>query len=366
MNMETQALDEAHMGRALQLAARGLFTTDPNPRVGCVLVQGGRIVGEGWHYRAGEPHAEVHALQAAGDAARGAVAYVTLEPCGHTGRTPPCADALIEAGVVRVLCATLDPNPLVAGAGIARLRAAGIEVAVGSLAAAARALNVGFFSRFERGRPYVRLKLAMSLDGRTAHANGVRAWITGEAARLDVQQWRARSSAVLTGSGTVRGDDPQLDVRLAYGDWVRQPLRVVLDTDLRLDPHARLLQGQGALVIAAHDASGSLAPTAVPVQRVARTAQGLDLAAVLAVLQVREVNELLVECGATLAGSFLRAGLVDELIVYVAPQLLGADAAPLALLERAAGTAALGAFEFHDMRRVGADLRLTLRPRTVH
>jgi diaminohydroxyphosphoribosylaminopyrimidine deaminase/5-amino-6-(5-phosphoribosylamino)uracil reductase len=366
MTAATTPIDEIHMGRALQLAAQGLFTTDPNPRVGCVLVRDGKVVGEGWHTRAGEPHAEVHALRAAGEAARGAVAYVTLEPCSHTGRTPPCADALIAAGVARVCCATEDPNPQVAGSGIGRLRAAGVEVGVGPLAAAARALNVGFFSRFERGRPYVRLKLAMSLDGRTAHANGVRAWITGEAARLDVQRWRARSSAVLTGSGTVRSDDPQLDVRLAYGDWVRQPLRVVLDTDLKLDPHARLLQGQGALVIAAHDAAGRPAGVTVPVERVARAARGLDLVQVLAVLQAREVNELLVECGATLAGAFLRAGLVDELIVYVAPQLLGADAAPLALLESRAGAAALQAFDFHDMRRVGADLRLTLRPRTAH
>lgn len=366
MTTSSPAVDQAHMARALQLAALGLYTTDPNPRVGCVLVQGDRIVGEGWHYRAGEPHAEVLALQAAGDAARGAVAYVTLEPCSHTGRTPPCADALIAAGVARVCCATRDPNPRVAGTGLTRLEAAGIAVSTGPLAAAARELNAGFFSRHERGRPYVRLKLAMSLDGRTAHANGVRAWITGEAARLDVQQWRARSSAVLTGSGTVRSDDPQLDVRLAYGDWVRQPLRVVLDTGLSLDPDARLIQGGGALVLAAPDAIGPLAGSPVAVERVGRAPGGLDLAGVLAALQAREVNELLVECGATLGGAFLRAGLVDELILYVAPQLLGADAAPLAELGGSAGLPALRGFAFHDVRRVGADLRVTLRPGTVH
>jgi diaminohydroxyphosphoribosylaminopyrimidine deaminase/5-amino-6-(5-phosphoribosylamino)uracil reductase len=366
MSGSAAAVDGAQMARALELAARGLYTTDPNPRVGCVLVREDRVVGEGWHYRAGEPHAEVQALRAAGESARGAVAYVTLEPCSHTGRTPPCADALIAAGVARVCCATRDPNPRVAGAGFARLEAAGVAVDVGPLAAAVRELNAGFFSRHERGRPFVRLKLAMSLDGRTAHANGVRAWITGEAARLDVQHLRARSSAVLTGSGTVRSDDPQLDVRIAYGDWVRQPLRVVLDSDLGLDPDARLLQGGGALVIAADDASGPLADAAVAVERVARAPGGLDLSAVLAALQAREVNEVLVECGATLGGAFLRAGLVDELIVYVAPQLLGSDAAPLAVLGGAAGLPALREFVFHDVRRIGADLRLTLRPRTPH
>src|ERR1700736_5009422 len=209
--------DQAHMARALILAARGLNTTDPNPRVGCVVVRDGRILGEAWHERAGEAHAEVLALRAAGPQARGATVYVTLEPCSHTGRTPPCADALIAAGVARVLCCTVDPNPKVAGGGLERLRAAGISVSVGMLAAEARDLNAGFFSRFERGRPFIRLKLAMSLDARTAPASGGQAWISGEAARADVQGWRARSGAVLTGAGTVRTDDPRLDVRLAYG-----------------------------------------------------------------------------------------------------------------------------------------------------
>ncbi|MDE1923017.1 MAG: bifunctional diaminohydroxyphosphoribosylaminopyrimidine deaminase/5-amino-6-(5-phosphoribosylamino)uracil reductase RibD, partial [Gammaproteobacteria bacterium] len=236
------------MRAALGLAARGLFTTDPNPRVGCVLARDGRIVGEGWHRRAGGPHAEVEALATAGAAARGATAYVTLEPCSHTGRTPPCADALIAAGVAKVVCAGADPNPLVAGAGLERLRAAGVEVVVGPLARETRALNPGFFSRFERGRPHVRLKLAISLDGRTAPVAGRRVWISGEAARLDVQEWRARSGAVLTGAGTVRVDDPRLDVRLDYGPWVRQPLRVVLDPALSLRADAKVFAGGGALV----------------------------------------------------------------------------------------------------------------------
>jgi diaminohydroxyphosphoribosylaminopyrimidine deaminase/5-amino-6-(5-phosphoribosylamino)uracil reductase len=202
--MATQ--ERTHLARALELAARGLYTTDPNPRVGCVVVREGRVIGEGWHERAGEPHAEVLALRAAGPEARGACVYVTLEPCSHTGRTPPCADALIAAGVARVVCCTVDPNPRVAGSGIERLRAAGIAVSVGVLAAEARDLNVGFFSRFERGRPFIRLKLAMSLDARTGPADGGRAWISGEAARADVQTWRARSGAILTGAGTVRAD----------------------------------------------------------------------------------------------------------------------------------------------------------------
>ncbi len=353
------------MARALQLAVRGLYTTDPNPRVGCVIVRDAQVVGEGWHQRAGEPHAEALALAAAGTAARGATAFVTLEPCCHTGRTPPCADALIAAGIGRVVCALPDPNPLVGGGGIARLEAAGIGVDVGVMAGPARELNAGFMTRFERGRPYVRLKLAMSLDGRTARAGGVPGWVSGEAARVDVQRLRARSSAVLTGAGTVRSDDPRLDVRLAYGDWVRQPLRVVLDPGLSLAPAARIFSGPGALVLAAPDAEGPLGASAgVRIERVPRGAGGLDLTAVMGVLARLAVNELLVECGPRLAGAFLREGLVDELILYVAPQLLGADAVPLTALTALAGPgAAAMAFDFHDVRRVGADLRLTLKPR---
>jgi diaminohydroxyphosphoribosylaminopyrimidine deaminase/5-amino-6-(5-phosphoribosylamino)uracil reductase len=349
--------------RALELAVRGLYTTDPNPRVGCVVADGERVLGEAWHERAGEPHAEVLALRAAGPRARGASVYVTLEPCSHTGRTPPCADALIAAGVRRVLCCSRDPNPKVAGAGFERLRAAGIEVSSGAFENDARELNAGFFSRFERGRPYVRLKLAMSLDGRTAPAGGGRVWISGEASRADVQALRARSSAVLTGAGTVQSDDPQLNVRLAYGAWVRQPLRVVLDTMLRCAPQAKIFEGGGAVLFAAPDAPGPRRDS-VPVERVAREpGGGLDLRAVMSRLAQMEVNELLVECGATLAGGFLRAQLIDELVLYVAPKLLGEDAAPLARFKGFAQADAPSAFEFRGMQRFGDDLRLVLNLR---
>jgi len=356
--------DAAHLRRALMLAERGLYTTDPNPRVGCVIADRHGILGEGWHVRAGEPHAEVLALRAAGESARGADAYVTLEPCSHTGRTPPCADALVAAGVARVWCCTADPNPKVAGSGIARLRAAGIEVTVGAFGAQARALNPGFFSRFERHRPYVRLKMAMSLDARTARvgpapAAGGQVWISGDASRADVQTWRARSSAVLTGSGTVLCDDPKLNVRLKLGPWVRQPLRVVLDTELRCRPGAQIFQNGGALTFAALDAPGS---GALNVERVARAAGGLDLDAVIARLAALEINELLLECGARLAGAFLAKGLVDEMVLYVAPGLMGENAAPLAYLG-ADASALAGRFEFSDVRLVGDDVRLVLTSR---
>lgn len=360
----TGADDQLHMSRALELAARGLYTTDPNPRVGCVLVKDGQVVGEGWHQRAGDAHAEVLALRAAGEAARGATAYVTLEPCCHSGRTGPCADALVAAGIVRVACAAADPNPLVAGGGIARLRGARIDVTVGAMSTAARELNAGFYSRFERARPYVRLKLAMSLDGRTAGAGGERTQITGDAARLDVQHWRARSSAVLTGAGTIRSDDPRLDVRLDYGSWVRQPLRIVLDTELRCDPGSQVFRQRGALVFAAQDAVARDVAHA-EVRRARRDLHGLDLHDVMAALVALEVNELFVECGARLAASFIRAGLVDELIVYVAPRFLGADAAPLADLRFSAGGTGTPDLDFHEVRHIGADLRILLKPRSV-
>lgn len=357
--------EQEHMGRALNLAAQGLYTTDPNPRVGCVVVRDGRVLGEGWHARAGEAHAEVLALRAAGPEARGATAYVTLEPCSHAGRTPPCTDALIAAGVARVICSSVDPNPRVAGSGIERLRAAGIEVSVGLLRAQARDLNAGFFSRFERGRPFIRLKLAMSLDARTAPAAGGRAWISGTEARADVQEWRARSSAVLTGAGTVRVDDPRLDVRLAYGAWVRQPLRVLLDPMLSCASDSKIFDGGGALVFAAPDApvpAASGAASALRIERLARTAGGLDLREVVRRLSELEVNELLVECGPRLAGAFVMADLVDEFVLYVAPTLLGADAAPLLGLSGSSASA-LPKFLYQDVRRIGDDLRLILTPK---
>jgi diaminohydroxyphosphoribosylaminopyrimidine deaminase/5-amino-6-(5-phosphoribosylamino)uracil reductase len=352
------SVHEAHLRRALSLAELGLYTTDPNPRVGCVIANGEGVLGEGWHVRAGEPHAEVLALRAAGRRARGADVYVTLEPCSHTGRTPPCADALIAAGVARVWCCTMDPNPRVAGSGIARLRAAGIEVTVGAFAEQARALNPGFFSRFERGRPYVRLKMAMSVDARTAPAEGGQAWISGEASRADVQTWRARSSAVLTGSATVCCDNPQLNVRLNYAPWVRQPLRVVLDTELRLSSDANVFRDGGALTFAALDAQGG---GNLKVERVPRAGGGLDLDAVVTRLAALEINELMLECGATLAGAFLAKGLVDEMILYMAPNLMGEDAAPLARLNLAAAPLGLTQrFAFSEVRSIGDDVRLVL------
>lgn len=359
--------DAVHMARAFELAVLGLNTTDPNPRVGCVLVRDGRIVGEGWHERAGEPHAEVHALRAAGAEAQGATAYVTLEPCSHTGRTPPCADALIAAGIARVVCAARDPNPRVAGGGLERLAAAGIAVTSGLLESEARSLNPGFFSRFERGRPYVRLKLAMSLDARTGSAQSGRVWISGEASRADVQAWRARSSAVLTGAGTVLVDNPRLDVRIVYGPWVRQPLRVVLDSDLRCPLDSAVFKDDHAIVFAATDAVEP--PTerrhaaARRIVRVARSQRGLDLRAVMQRLTALEVNEVLVECGARLAAGFLEADLVDELILYIAPHLLGMDAPPLAALSGLETSRPLPRFEFKDQRLIGEDLRLLLAPK---
>jgi diaminohydroxyphosphoribosylaminopyrimidine deaminase/5-amino-6-(5-phosphoribosylamino)uracil reductase len=354
--------DRSHLVHALDLAARGLFTTDPNPRVGCVLVQQNQVLGEGWHVRAGEPHAEVFALRAAGAQARGATAYVSLEPCSHTGRTPPCADALIAAGVARVVCCTRDPDPRVSGRGVDRLLKAGIDVQVGALTDEARRLNIGYFSRHEHGRPYVRLKLAMSLDGRTAAADGRRTWISGEASRADVQNWRARSSAVLTGAGTVRADDPLLNVRLAYGPPVRQPLRVVLDSMLTISRSARILADDGALIFAAPEAP--LGPFKdIKVDRIPRSAGGLDLEAVLQNLTARQVNELLVECGPTLAGALVARQLIDELVLYIAPTLLGDDASPLLHLK--AVNAMLPAFEIRDAQRCGDDMRLILKPKKL-
>jgi diaminohydroxyphosphoribosylaminopyrimidine deaminase / 5-amino-6-(5-phosphoribosylamino)uracil reductase len=357
---EITAQDRMHLVRALDLAARGLYTTDPNPRVGCVIATGDRVLGEGWHVRAGEAHAEVNALRAAGSQARGATVYLSLEPCSHTGRTPPCADALIAAGVARVVCCTRDPNPKVAGRGIERLEQAGIAVQVGAFADEARRLNVGYFSRHELGRPYVRLKLAMSLDGRTALGCGGRTWISGAESRADVQTWRARSSAVLTGAGTVRGDDPQLNVRLDYGPWIRQPLRVVLDTMLSTSRAAKIFNHDEALIFAAAEAAlGAFKD--IQVERIPRSEGGLDLDAVMQNLTAREVNELLVECGPTLAGTFVAKQLVDELILYVAPKLLGDDALPLMHIKP--GESEWPLFEFRDMQRFGDDMRLILKPK---
>jgi diaminohydroxyphosphoribosylaminopyrimidine deaminase/5-amino-6-(5-phosphoribosylamino)uracil reductase len=357
------AIDHALMARALRFAERGRYTTRPNPMVGCVLAHGERIVGDGYHVRAGEPHAEVHALRAAGDAARGATAYVTLEPCAHTGRTGPCANALIEAGVARVVAAMRDPFPQVDGAGFDRLRAAGIAVESGLLETQARELNVGYLSRLVRGRPWVRVKLAMSLDGRTALASGESKWITGAAARTDVQHWRACAGAIVTGSGTVLADDPAMTVRLDGVD-VAPPLRVVLDAGLATVLRGRVREGDApTLYIHAPDVKP---PRGLDAQLASAPVHAgrFDLREVLALLAARQVNEVLVEAGATLAGGFLASGLVDELVLYVAPVLLGARARPLfdgldidTMAERLH-------LELVDTRTFGSDLRLVLRPRT--
>lgn len=357
--------DARHMARALVLAARGLYTTDPNPRVGCVLVKDGQVVGEGWHERAGEPHAEVHALRAAGAAARGATAYVTLEPCCHHGRTPPCTRALIEAGVARVVAAMPDPNPRVARQGVADLERAGIKVEIGLLAAEAERLNPGFISRMIRGRPYVRVKLAASLDGRTALASGESKWITGEAARADVQRLRARSSAILTGVGTVLADDPSLTVRDI--EIKRQPLRVVVDGNLSMRADARLLTlpGRTLIVTAADDADYAepLLAAGAEVMVLAAGVDRVDLPLLMQDLAVREVNELLVEAGATVCGALLEAGVVDELVLYLAPHLLGSSARGLFNIPALESMADRVALDIIDVRAVGKDWRITARIR---
>jgi len=372
MDSDFTATDHAHMARALQLAERGLYTTQPNPRVGCVLSRDDLVVGEGWHQRAGEAHAEVAALRAAGDRTHGATAYVTLEPCAHFGRTPPCADALIAAGVARVVIACEDPNPLVAGEGMRRLQAAGIRCDLGLMRSEARALNRGFMSRMERQRPWVRVKLAMSLDGRTALASGDSKWITGEAARADVQHWRARSSAILTGSGTVRADNPRLTVRnhepaghpLPMGEerGISVPLRVVLDRALATPRGAHLLDGSvPTLVVHAADARADdsrFAKVECAVVAVDHSGVRLDLAAVLGLLAQRGVNELQVEAGPVLCGALFAAGLVDELLLYVAPVLLGDNARPLLVLPPLQALAEGRRLRILDQRQVGADLRL--------
>ena len=375
MSVPFSAEDHRHMVRALRLAELGLYTTDPNPRVGCVLVRDGRVIGEGWHRRAGDAHAERIALDAAGEAAQGATAYVTLEPCSHHGRTPPCAQALVDAGVARVVAAMPDPNPLVAGGGLAMLREAGIDAATGLLQADAESLNPGFLKRMRDGRPYVRCKLAMSLDGRTAMASGESQWITGEAARLDVQRLRARSSAILTGVGTVLADDPSMTVRLPLaqlpgvdeGEQLRQPLRVVLDTRLRILPRAKMLSLPGETLVACGEGASAeteeeLRAAGADVVRLPQLGGRIDLAALLAMLAGRGINELMIESGATLAGGALQASLVDELIVYVAPNLMGDAARGLVSLPGLERLTERVDLRFVDVRRVGDDLRIVLQP----
>ena len=361
------------MHRALTLAKRGLYTTHPNPSVGCVIAHGMEIVGEGWHHRTGEPHAEIHALDAAGKRALGATAYVSLEPCSYHGRTPPCTDALIQAGIKEVIVATEDPNPRVSGTGVSSLRSAGLTVHTGLCREAAERLNRGFIKRMRSGRCWVRIKLAMSLDGRTALANGESRWITGAPARRDVQHWRARASAICTGIGTVLADNPRLTVRTKEWDLPkdylapeRTPLRVIADTHLRTPINSCLLSLSGPVVIATA-CEDALAYTpyqakGITILPIPNHGQHLDLQVLIEELGKLEVNELHVEAGPTLAGAFLETDSVDELITYVAPIVLGNNARALFHLPPLAPMAERRAFQWVDVRPIGADIRLLLRP----
>lgn len=354
--------DHAYMAEALRLAQWGLYTADPNPRVGCVIVNGADVVGRGWHARTGGPHAEIVALRAAGAAAAGATAYVTLEPCCHHGRTPPCSDALIQAGIKRVVIGAVDANPEVDGDGQRALEAAGLVVDSGVLGAEARALNPGFFSRMTRGRPFVRSKLAVSLDGRTAMASGESKWITGQAAREDVQRWRARSAAILTGVGTILADDPSLNVRAEGLGEVEQPWRVIADSRLRTPADARTLSLPGEVLVFTGaddpDRRPALEAAGARVEQLAADRSGIALAQLMKRLGDLQINEVLVEAGPTLNGALLQAGLIDELVVFVASLVLGdAGRGMFALpgLERMSERVEL---DLTSMRRVGQDLRL--------
>jgi len=355
------------MARALRLAAKGLHTTSPNPRVGCVIVKQGQIIGEGWHERAGQSHAEVIALQAAGANAKGATAYVTLEPCSHFGKTPPCANALIGAGINRVVAAMTDPNPLVSGRGLEKLRAASVEVDVGILADQARELNIGFVSRMERGRPWVRTKLAASLDGKTALMNGASQWITGEDARRDGHRWRARSCAMLTGIGTVLGDDPRLTVHMV--NTSRQPVRIVVDSRLDIPLSAQILQGAGTIVatISSDELKAQqLRDAGAEILHLPAWEDKVDLSAVMRELTLRGINEVTVEAGAKLNASLLQAGLVDEIVLYQAPVLLGDAARGLFALPEMLALSEKVELRIHDVRMIGQNVRIIARTQPNH
>ena len=361
--MTFSAFDHECMAVALQLAEKGLETTHPNPRVGCVITLDGRVVGKGWHKKAGEPHAEIYALREAGENAAGATAYVTLEPCSHTGRTPPCVDALIAAKVARVVFAIGDPNPAVNGNGYKRLRQAGIEVDGGLMAAQAEALNAGFLKRMREGRPWLRIKLAQSIDGHIALANGDSQWISGPESRADVQKWRARSDGILTGVGTVLADDPSLTVRNAGPET--QPARIIIDSHWRTPPNARLLGLPGKVLIAGlreRPVPEALQRTGADILAMPACEGRVDLAAVMTELGKRGFNEIQVEAGATLCGTLLQQALADELLIYQAPSILGGSAmSPFAFpgLDKMDDRVHL---EWMDSRRIGNDLRLRLKP----
>jgi len=357
------AADHEFMARALRLAELGLYSSTPNPRVGCVIVKDGVVVGEGWHRRAGEAHAEIHALQAAGDQARGATAYVTLEPCSHHGRTPPCADAMIAAGVSRVVAAMQDPNPQVSGRGLALLRNAGIVTDCGVLGSEAQELNIGFVSRMTRGRPWLRLKLATSLDGKTALENGASQWITGPEARQDGHRFRARACAILSGIGTVRDDDPLLNARGVETE--RQPLKVVLDSRLELPLNAKLLEGGGVLVACAIDdaaRSAALRQRGAEVLCLPNPEGKVDLPELMMELGRRGINEVHVEGGSRLNGALLVAGLVDEFLIYLAPCLIGHSARGLFNIPALESLADKAQLSIRDLRMLGSDVRILARP----
>ena len=356
------AADHEFMGQALQLAARGLWTTTPNPRVGCVVVKDGAVVASGWHEKAGLPHAEALALKAAGDRARGAAIYLNLEPCSHHGRTPPCVDAIVAAGVQRVVAAIGDPNPKVAGTGFAKLSAAGIAVEQGLREDEARELNIGFLARMTRGRPWARMKIAASLDGRTALANGRSQWITGEAARADGHRWRARACAILTGFGTVRDDDPQLNVRGV--DTPRQPLKIVVDSKFETSPSARLLkEGKTLVVGAVNDAKriAALKAAGAEVAVIPNDSGKVELFTLMEELARRELNEIHVEAGTKLNGSLLQAGVVDELLVYLAPSLIGDSGRGMFHLPELTELSQAKALKIREVERAGEDLRILVR-----
>lgn len=369
---EQSVLDAFYMARALELARKGVYSTHPNPRVGCVIVRDGEVVGEGWHARAGEPHAEVHALRQAGDKAKGATAYVTLEPCSHHGRTPPCADALVNAGVGRVVAAMQDPNPDVAGRGLLRLMSAGIAVQSGVLESEARAINKGFLKRMEHGLPYVRVKLAMSLDGRTAMASGESKWITGPEARSAVQRLRAQSSVVLTGADTILADDARLTVRpdelglnaeLTALAVTRPPLRVLVDGRLRVPLDAPFFKADNALVATCAAASARERYQEQGHELLALPSSGghVDLRKLLVELAARGVNDILVEAGPRLAGAFTRLGLVDEFQIFVAAKFMGSSARPLLDLPLAQMSESLE-LKIVEMRAIGSDWRVVAIP----
>ena len=356
--------DHEYMAQAIRLAKRGLYTTDPNPRVGCVIVKDGKVIAEGWHEKAGEAHAEVNALKVAGDNAKGATVYVTLEPCCHQGKTPPCTDALIKAGVSRVVAAMQDPHDKVAGQGLNTLQQAAIETQVGLMQVQAEQLNPGFIKRMKTGRPYVRAKLAMSVDGRTAMASGESKWITSDAARADVQHWRARSSVIMTGVGTVLADDPSMTARVNGGEAATT--RVVIDSNLSMPETAKMLSLPGNTIIMTtceeEDEITRLQNAGAEIFDVPANHGGVDLAAVLDELGKEEFNEVLLETGSTLNGAMLQAGLIDEMIIYMAPVLIGSEARPLFRLPGLDTMQQKINLEISDVRMFGKDMRIIARP----